>query len=506
MKRKYSIFVVTFIIIICTVVSYFFVISINKVSEVYITKTQESIYSLKKIFLKDTVDNLIREIDIERESTANDIRLIVDNMYSIIKLELKNTEYSLEERILSHFKYNNNTDYWTVLLWDNSKNQPIYNPQNILGDTWYTLIYKLTSDMSSYRIITEGGVTAIFGISREYIDELVKNKIIDKVRTLEFEEDSYIWINEILNYEGGDNYAIRKVHPNLPGTEGMYLSTSIMDIKGGFPYLTELEGVKQQGELFFSYYFKKMESDKISEKLTYAKLYKDFDWVVAMGIHLDDMQTYIDQTTGESKSLASRLTVALVLLFFLILVLSFALILGIEKIYQRNSKKQLESEVNHDPLTKAYSRRYGNNELIRAFKEYKRTGISPGIMLFDLDYFKQINDTYGHAVGDQVLIEIVRSMNRFIRSSDKLIRWGGDEFVAIFSGLQKENAYYFGEKMLTVTAAIQVLAGEDIINPTISIGISYFEETDVEYTEVLKRADDALYQSKTQGRKQITVK
>jgi diguanylate cyclase (GGDEF)-like protein len=451
------------------------------------------------------VDNLVNEIDIERETTADDINLIVDNMYSILRLELKNTEYSLEDRILSHFKYNSN-DYWTVLLWDNSKNQPIYNPQEIKGDTWNTIIYKLTSELSSYRIVTEGRITAIFGINNKYIDELVKAKIIEKIRTLQFEEDSYIWINEILNYEGGDNYAIRKVHPNMPETEGMYLSTSMTDIKGEHPYQTELDGVKQNGELFFTYYFKKYESDEISKKLTYAKLYKDFDWVIAMGIHLDDMQTYIDQTTGESKSLASRLTIALVFMFFVILFLSFALILGIEKMYHHAAKRQLESEVNHDPLTKAYSRRYGDKELNRAFKEFKQTGISPCIMLFDLDYFKKINDTYGHAVGDLVLIEIVNCMNRFIRRSDKLIRWGGDEFIAIFNGLQKENAYYFGEKLLTVASAIKVWVGEEIIYPTISIGVSYFEVNDLDYTEALKRADDALYQSKTKGRKQTTVK
>jgi len=108
-------------------------------------------------------------------------------------------------------------------------------------------------------------------------------------------------VNEVLNYEGGDDYAIRRIHPNLRDTVGTKLSTNMTDVKGTTPYKTELEGVKQHGELFFTYYFKKMGSETISEKLTYAKLYKDFDWIVAMGIHLDDMNGYIDTTTGQSK-------------------------------------------------------------------------------------------------------------------------------------------------------------------------------------------------------------
>lgn len=87
-------------------------------------------------------------------------------------------------------------------------------------------------------------------------------------------DDGYIWINDILNYDGGDEYAIRLVHPNLPETEGDFLSTGTQDIKGNLPYREELDGIIRSGEVYLDYYFKKMNSDEISHKLSCGKLYK----------------------------------------------------------------------------------------------------------------------------------------------------------------------------------------------------------------------------------------
>jgi len=112
----------------------------------------------------------------------------------------------------------------------------------------------------------------------------VKEEVAASIRNRRFSNESYIWINEVINYEGGDRYAIRRVHPNLPETEGTYLSTHAEDLAGNRPYEEELQGVKENGEHFFRYYFKKLNSEEIGEKITYAKLYKDFDWIITMGV------------------------------------------------------------------------------------------------------------------------------------------------------------------------------------------------------------------------------
>ncbi len=141
-----------------------------------------------------------------------------------------------------------------------------------------------------------------------------------------------------------------------------------------------------------------------------------------MGVHLDDIQAYIDTANVESKALASELTIKLILSLLAILVFGFILLIFIENRYFISSKEKLEFEVNQDPLTKAFSRRCGTNDLITAFKDYKIKGTSPGIMIFDIDNFKRINYKYGHDFGGRVLIEIVQAVYHIIRSSDKLIR------------------------------------------------------------------------------------
>lgn len=104
------------------------------------------------------------------------------------------------------------------------------------------------------------------------------------------------------------------------------------------------------------------------------------------------------------------------------------------------------------------------------------TGENLSIMMFDIDNFKNINDTFGHNTGDIVLIETVQAVKGFVRSSDSIIRWGGDEFICIFPGLKLENAIGYGEKILEMISLLEVNDLGNKINFTISIGFSCFSE------------------------------
>ncbi|MCG8572704.1 MAG: cache domain-containing protein [Spirochaetes bacterium] len=134
-------------------------------------------------------------------------------------------------------------------------------------------------------------------LTDQQLEEICMERIGQHIRNLRLIDDGYIWVNWIINYEGGDNYAIRKIHPNLPETEGIWLSTNTTDIKGNRPYEIELNGIKKAGELYFEYYFKKMNSEKIAHKMSYAKLYKPYDWVVATGVYLDDVDELVKSET-----------------------------------------------------------------------------------------------------------------------------------------------------------------------------------------------------------------
>lgn len=146
--------------------------------------------------------------------------------------------------------------------------------------------------------------------SKNLTDEQIKSicvkGISDYIRKLRLIDDGYIWVNHIVNYGGGEKYAIRQIHPNLPHTEGMWLSTNTTDIMGNRPYEAELNGIKKDGELFFDYYFKKMDSEKIVHKISFAKLYKPYDWVVATGVYLDDVDQLIEKETIKMKKTLLR--------------------------------------------------------------------------------------------------------------------------------------------------------------------------------------------------------
>ena len=142
--------------------------------------------------------------------------------------------------------------------------------------------------------------------SKELTKEQIKaesiNRISKYIREMRLIDNGYVWVNRIVNYEGGDNYALRQIHPNLPETEGSWLSTNTADIMGARPYEEELNGVKKNGELYFDYYFKKLNSEKIAHKMTFAKLYEPYDWVVATGVYLDDVDQLIEKETEKMQN------------------------------------------------------------------------------------------------------------------------------------------------------------------------------------------------------------
>lgn len=166
----------------------------------------------------------------------------------------------------------------------------------------------------------------------------------------------------------------------------------------------------------------------------------------------------------------------------------------------RRSLKEAVTEASMDPLTKAGSRRVGEEFLKTVFESFRKGEPSPAILLFDIDNLKRINDTYGHSVGDRVIRSIAETVQTNIRSGDMLLRWGGDEFIGIFGGLSKESALPFAKKLLNAVSDRTVAIDAETINPTISIGISYFNEEDLDFIDAINRADRAMYQSKAGGR------
>lgn len=510
MMKRHTIATAILVITICTVISIFFWISYHRIDRIYQEETQETITNMRKQFLKDTVNNIIQEISMDRENQREHYRQSIELRYKRISYGRKLSDKEFTDYFINWFGTEQTgkpqEGEWTVLLWNNNSKKILYDPIKLMDGNISVTLNKLKPLMDYYRVVTHGEVYGFIGVSTEYIDSQVKKAAADKIRSLKFDNESYIWVNEILDYAGGKDYAIRLVHSNLPQTEGTYLSTDMTDIKGNRPYLIELNGVKKSGELFFTYYFKEPNSSIVSKKLTYAKLYKDFNWVIDMGISLNDIELYIDRTNSRSQKMAREQMILLVAMLFIIVAISLILLLSLERLHAGKLRRQMELEMNKDILSRAYSRRYGAIELTKAYKDFKKKKVTDtAIILFDVDKFKNINDGFGHDVGDKMLIEIVNAVFQVIRSTDVLIRWGGDEFVGIFRGLKEENAILLAEKVLTAIASLQITVNEEQISPTISMGIAYFREKDESVESVLKRADAAMYQAKKEGRNKVRL-
>lgn len=166
-----------------------------------------------------------------------------------------------------------------------------------------------------------------------------------------------------------------------------------------------------------------------------------------------------------------------------------------------SQRRRLEQLATRDPLTGVKNRRAMEEELLRAVATHERTNLSYGLAILDLDHFKRINDEHGHATGDQVLIECVDIISRHIRQSDRLFRFGGEEFVLLLPGVDMAG-------MRSVINHLHQVLREELKSPsgtvTASYGLALLECGETADTW-MERADNALYQAKENGRDQIIV-
>lgn len=501
-KNKYRFSAITIVLTIFLIITSFYIISFCKIKDIYSSQTEKTILDIKKTFISDTINNLIYEINNEKSNNILVYNSILNRRYNLIN-SWNNLSYSSYiNSIYNLFENSSDNDFWTIILYDSQTNEILYSKSDLDLDT--IAKENITTYLSSYKTINREDINGFLGISKNYIDNLTKNNILNKVKNLNFNNNSYITINEILDYNGGDNYAKVLINPKTQALIGQTISSNILDINGIDIYSQELDELNKYGEAFYTSSLNILDEDP-SERLVYSKLFKDFNWIISMHIYLDDLQTYIININETSGNIAFKTASFAIIFLILFIILCFLILYIIEKKYLRHSRNILESEVNKDELTGAISRRGGVLELNKAFNYFKLKRSDIGIMMFDIDKFKTINDTFGHNVGDVVLKEVTNALTYSIREADVLIRWGGDEFIVIFYGLKKENALFIGEKIAYTIYNLNIPELNDKFNPSISIGFSYFKEDDSSYEDVLGRADIALYKSKSQGRNQANI-
>ena len=153
-----------------------------------------------------------------------------------------------------------------------------------------------------------------------------------------------------------------------------------------------------------------------------------------------------------------------------------------------------------DPLTGLENRRSLMDFSEVQLKLAKRYKSFFSILLIDLDYFKKINDTYGHLIGDEILKNIAKILKESLRNVDHIGRLGGEEFIVILPNTTLKNAVLVAEKVRDAIANFVHNIEEQNIQTTVSIGIASYNPLDDDVNQIIERADQALYKAKSSGR------
>ncbi len=349
------------------------------------------------------------------------------------------------------------------------------------------------------RVYTEVN-SMIFKINiyREFNDEEVVRKIVhDTLVGNPIAGNEYIWINEVTNWDGGDDYAFLFVHPTFPDTEGRVITTSLPDSSGGYPSLVELEGIKENGELYYQYYFKNYLNDDIELKYSYAKLYKDYNWIIGCGIPESDLFENAKFNYEKEKQV--------LYLFYLIVAILDLFIFFV--IYTQRKKREISDRVRVSELI-ANSKAEAKTEFLSTISHELRTPLNAIIGLNDL-LIENINDkkivmNYSYKIHEssKILLALINDVLDMSAIEKGKLKLANEDFNIksliyslsdIYYNLAKQKGLNF--KVLLDVVQDEELVGDQyrirqIIVNLLSNGLKFTEKGTLTLTVNEKRIDD----------------
>jgi diguanylate cyclase (GGDEF)-like protein len=366
--------------------------------------------------------------------------------------------------------------------------------------------------------------------STEYLDTTtheIEQSSIDILRNINKSTPHYFFI---VDKKGND-----LLHPYNPEYEGKNLYKVA---KGEYRKLFKnlLLKADTNSSEFTRYPWKNPATGKIESKLTYVKTIPDTDWVIGTGFHIEDIDRAVEAKKKALLALNQRETNRIILLSILFsilsLIVSFVVSMRLKRhfemlndsIEQRNrelselnasledkiSKRTEELKTAHDEMKKiamtdtltGIHNRYAFFTIMEIEHEKSnRYESKSSLIMFDLDYFKTINDTYGHDVGDVVLIDVVKRVGACLRKSDSFGRIGGEEFMILLPHTEIEGAVDIAER---IRCSVSEHSFDPVGKVTVSMGVVQYR-VDESMESFVKRVDIALYQAKELGRNRIEI-
>ena len=366
--------------------------------------------------------------------------------------------------------------------------------------------------------------------SAEYLDRVMsqmKEHALKTLRNMSVNESEYFFVID----ENGNN--IMNGQDLFPRNENLL---SLKDADGKEFVKELIKSAKSKAPYFVSYKLKNPITGKVEEKFSYVKKVPGSDWIVGNGFYYkafnDELQKKIESLNEMYKKQYTRIMIFSLVLIVLSLFVSYLISIALKnrllnyskEIKQKNSElmnlnaslektvvertKELNQAYENmkeiamkDSLTEIYNRYYFNDALKNEIDRANRYHATFSLCMFDLDYFKDVNDTYGHDVGDKILKTVVDVVKQHLRKSDIFARVGGEEFMIILPKTTLEMSATIVERIRT---AIDNYTFEEIEHITISIGLVQYKENE-NNEELLKRVDLALYNAKHSGRNTVIV-
>lgn len=165
--------------------------------------------------------------------------------------------------------------------------------------------------------------------------------------------------------------------------------------------------------------------------------------------------------------------------------------------------KILENSAKTDPLTKLFNRKYLDEQIPKITSQVSRSNINYGVLMLDIDHFKMVNDKYGHDIGDKAIKIVAQTLMENTRSSDIVVRFGGEEFIILLYNCDEQSLLDVAEKIRIAFLNKEIPVGTTTIKKTISIGASMFPTHSNDLEVCIKNADLALYEAKNTGRNKV---
>ena len=258
------------------------------------------------------------------------------------------------------------------------------------------------------------------------------------------------------------------------------------------------------------YRWRNRDTQQMDNKLSLVNNLEDWGWILVSGIYVDELQENmaqrqlkLEQNLHENlKTTAIAMALVMTLAFGLALLLSRWLSHRFAR-YQRDidaGHERLRQWAESDPLTNLPNRARLRTRLVEAIDHARRDGRQRALLFIDLDRFKNINDSLGHAVGDELLIQVARRLSGAVRAGDTVGRLGGDEFVILLEQLgHADQAAQVAQALLDAASGQYAVAGHELA-VTPSIGIAVYPADGEDAETLLKNADSAMYHAKSAGR------